>query len=148
VQNYIEKLNLLTGKNYRLPTEAEWEYAAKGGVKGNNFKYSGSNDLNTIAWCEGNSGNKTHPVGAKKSNELGVFDMSGNVWEWCSDWRGSYSVNHEINPIGPLTEECKVLRGGQITSYEEDCSNTYRICSEPATHDFRIGFRLVLPVGN
>ncbi len=90
VQEYISKLNKVTGKTYRLPTEAEWEYAARGGIKSQGFKYAGSDNLDEVAWCKNNSGAKTHPVGKKKPNELGLYDMSGNVWTWCEDWDREY----------------------------------------------------------
>jgi formylglycine-generating enzyme required for sulfatase activity len=112
VQEFIRKLNAQTGGNYRLPTEAEWEYAAKGGNQSQGYKYSGSNNASEVAWYDNNSSSSTHPVGQKKANELGIYDMSGNVWEWCSDWYGSYSSNSQVNPKSPSSGSCRVVRGG------------------------------------
>ena len=111
-QKFIEKLNRLTGKNFRLPTEAEWEYAARGGNKSKGYKYSGSNDVNAVAWYGDNSGSKTHPVAQKQSNELGLYDMSGNVWECCQDCYGDYTSRSQSNPKGANTGSSRVLRGG------------------------------------
>ena len=110
-QEFIRKLNSLTGLNFTLPTEAQWEYAARGGNKSRGYKYSGSNEIGAVAWCN-NSGGETHPVGQKQANELGLYDMSGNVWEWCSDWYGSYSSNRQTNPTGAASGSGRVLRGG------------------------------------
>jgi formylglycine-generating enzyme required for sulfatase activity len=115
VQEFIQKLNERTGKNYRLPTEAEWEYAARGGQEGGyEYIYSGSNDLDEVGWYENNSGFKTHPVGGKKQNTLGLYDMSGNVWELCSDWYSEdyYENSPGKNPQGPLRGSYRVNRGG------------------------------------
>ncbi|MGM9819325.1 MAG: SUMF1/EgtB/PvdO family nonheme iron enzyme [Candidatus Onthomorpha sp.] len=115
-QEFIEKLNSLTGKQFRLPTEAEWEYAARGGkyCKYYVYKYSGSNNPDEVAWYDSNSGKTTNPVKTKKANKLGLYDMSGNVWEWCNDKYGSnyYKNSPQTNPEGPSTGEGRVLRGG------------------------------------
>ncbi len=111
-QMFINKLNHMTGKQYRLPTEAEWEYAARGGNKGGGYKYAGSNTLGDVAWYKSNSGSTTHPVGQKSPNELGLYDMSGNVLEWCQDWYGDYGSGSQTNPTGPSTGSRRVRRGG------------------------------------
>ena len=117
-QESIRKLNEMTGKHFRLPTEAEWEFAARGGNSSQGFKYAGSNNIDFVAWFEGNSGNETHPVGQKQPNELGLYDMSGNVWEWCSDNYGSYpSYLLTTNPSGPSeasSDFSHVIRGGSL----------------------------------
>jgi formylglycine-generating enzyme required for sulfatase activity len=146
VQRYISKLNIQTGKNYRLPTEAEWEYAAKGGKSSKGYNYSGSNDLNSVAWNKDNSGSKTHAVGGKQANELGVYDMTGNVWEWCSDWYGTYSSNSETNPKGASEGQYRVLRGGSWSNYADYCRTADRIRNDPDHRTYNNGFRLVLPV--
>ena len=100
-QEFIRKLNSLTGQNFKLPTEAQWEFAARGGNSSNGYKYSGSNYIDNVAWYDGNSGDRTHDVGTKSPNELGIYDMSGNVYELCSDWHGSYGSSSVTNPVGP-----------------------------------------------
>ena len=109
-QEFIRKLNLRTGKNFRLPTEAEWEYAARGGKNSYGYKYSGSDYANSVAWI--NDDDTHHSVATKRANELGIYDMSGNVWEWCSDWYDPYSSSSQRNPQGPTTGTRRVLRGG------------------------------------
>ena len=145
VQEFIRKLNAKTGKNYRLPTEAEWEYAAEGGIRRIGYKYSGSNQIDAVAWYSENSGGKTHPVGSKQANELGIHDMSGNVWEWCSDWYGAYSSANKTNPIGPSTGQGRVSRGGGWYLDEEYCRSTRRNSDLPHSRYGNLGFRLVLP---
>jgi formylglycine-generating enzyme required for sulfatase activity len=116
-QKFIKKLNTLTGKKYRLPTEAEWEYAARGGNQSKGYRYSGSNDINEVAWYQENSNRETHPVKEKKPNELGLYDMSGNVFEWCADWYGDYRLKVQKAPVGPANGKFKVMRGGSWNYY-------------------------------
>ena len=144
VQEFVQKLNQKTGKNYRLPTEAEWEYAAKGGNQSHGYTYSGSNTVGDVAWYEGNSGSKTHPVGQKQSNELGIYDMSGNVWEWCSDWYGSdyYKNSPATNPKGPASGSNRVFRGGGWYDFAQGCRAAYRSNYAPDGR-YDLGFRLV-----
>ncbi|MBR4804611.1 MAG: formylglycine-generating enzyme family protein [Bacteroidales bacterium] len=142
---FIKILNTLTGKKFRLPTEAEWEYAARGGKKSRGYRYSGSDNLNDVAWYYDNSGNRTHPVKTKKPNELGLYDMCGSVWEWCSDWFGSYNYGSETNPQGPSTGTKRVLRGGCWGRDSKFCRISDRDLDTPsrgANH----GLRLVLDV--
>lgn len=144
VQDFINELNSKTGKNYRLPTEAEWEYAAKGGNKSRIYKYAGSNNIDYVAWHKKNSSDMTHSVGLKQANELGIYDMSGNVWEWCSDRYGSYGAEHQTNPQGWGNDENRVLRGGSYYNYKQYCQNTRRFKSEATSRFYRIGFRLAM----
>ena len=143
-QQFITKLNQLTGRRFRLPTEAEWEYAARGGNKSSGYKYSGSNDIGSVAWYDGNSGSKTHLVGQKQANELGIYDMSGNVWEWCQDWYGSYSSSDQTNPQGPSLASGRVYRGGCWLIHARSCRVSSRGNWYPSSADFDIGLRLVL----
>jgi len=141
---YIYKLNKLTGKNYRLPTEAEWEYAARGGNKSQGYVYSGSNNIADVAWYNTNSGGSTQPVGTKAPNELDIYDMSGNVFEWCNDRYGDYTATAKENPIGPTSGSSRVLRGGSWNYSASTCRVAYRDSRIPREGDFFIGFRLVL----
>ena len=145
VHQYISKLNSQTGKNYRLPMEAEWEFSARGGKSSKGYTYSGSNDLNSVAWNTDNSGSKTHAVGGKQANELGIYDMSGNVWEWCSDWYGTYNSYSETNPTGASSGQLRVLRGGGWNYNADYCRTAFRIGNNPDNRYFNRGFRLVLP---
>ena len=143
-QEFIEKLNRLTGKNFRLPTEAEWEYAARGGSKSRGYKYSGNNNPDAVAWYDANSGNKTHPVAQKQSNELGLYDMSGNVYEWCQDWYGDYSSNSQTNPIGASNGGFRVLRGGSYFMDRSGVRVSFRSRYMPDCGHFNDGVRLAL----
>ena len=129
-------------KGYRLPTEAEWEYAARGGQKTNGHKYAGSDDLNEVGWYGDNSGRQTHPVGEKKGNELGLYDMTGNEWEWCHDWWGDYASTTQTNPTGPSSGSLRVERGGSWGYLAQDCRVADRSLPTPTYSDSYLGFRL------
>ncbi len=144
VQTFISKLNNITGLKFRLPTEAEWEFAARGGTKSKGYKYSGSNNINYIAWYEDNSGYKTHPVATKAPNELGIYDMSGNVVEWCQNWYGSYSSQSDYNPARPGTGSYRVGRGGCYYTFVGDCRVSNRNYITPDLRHYILGFRLAL----
>ncbi|MBQ9295184.1 MAG: formylglycine-generating enzyme family protein [Bacteroidaceae bacterium] len=141
-QTFITKLNQLTGKTFRLPTEAEWEYAARGGNKSNGYTYSGSNTIGDVAWYTSNSSSTTHAVATKAPNELGIYDMSGNVEEWCQDWYGSYSSGSQTNPTGPTTGSYRVIRGGSWSSYAAFCRVAYRDSYAPSDTSNNLGLRL------
>ena len=143
-QEFISKLNSLTGRKFRLPTEAEWEYAARGGKKSRGYQYSGSSNISDVAWYYGNSDIKPHTVGTKQANELGIYDMSGNVWEWCQDRYGSYSSSSQTNPTGSDSGSVRVLRGGGWFHYAEDCRLSYRVYNTPDDHINYLGLRLAL----
>ena len=150
-QTFIRKLNSITGKSFRLPTEAEWEFAARGGNKSNHYKYSGSNNIGDVAWyyknaydVGSNSPNYgTHPVGTKSANELGIYDMSGNVWEWCSDWYGNYSSSSQTNPQGPSSGSDRVIRGGSWCN-DRGCRVSLRYFAAPDIRFDFLGLRLAL----
>ncbi|MBL7828084.1 MAG: SUMF1/EgtB/PvdO family nonheme iron enzyme [Saprospiraceae bacterium] len=142
-QVFLNKLNALhPNHNYRLPTEAEWEFAARGGVHSKGFEYAGSNDLEEVGWYDKNSGSSTNPIGQKKVNELGIHDMSGNVWEWCHDWYGDYPTSPQNNPQGPTSGSYRVRRGGSWDDFPALCRVARRSYWIPDNRRNYLGFRL------
>ena len=142
-QAFCEKLSQLTGRTYKLPTEAQWEYAARGGNKSHGYKYSGSNNLSSVAWYDSNSSSQTHAVKQKQPNELGLYDMSGNVWEWCRDWYGDYTSSSQRNPHGPSSGSFRVLRGGSWLYDAQYCRVSIRFSITPSFSCYNYGFRVV-----
>ena len=142
-QEFIRRLNQLTHRGFRLPTEAEWEYAARGGNKSVGFRYAGSNYSKDVAWY---GGYETHPVGMKKSNELGLYDMSGNVFEWCQDWHRDkyYDESPSDNPTGPESGSCRECRGGSFRVSSNECRVSARFCNFPDDTKKDVGLRLAL----
>ena len=140
-QTFISRLNELTGETFHLPTEAQWEYAARGGNQSKGYTYSGSNEIDEVAWYRDNSDTTTHPVQTKAPNELGIYDMSGNVWEWCSDWYGDYSSAAQTDPTGPATGSSRVARGGWYND-AASCRVAYRNYGKPTTSSRILGLRL------
>lgn len=142
---FIDQLNSYSGLKLRLPTEAEWEYAACGGQQSHGYTYSGSNYANNVAWHRGNANGKMHPsADLVAHNELGLFDMSGNVWEWCSDWYGSYTANSATDPTGPATGTKRVVRGGSFTYDAEFARCKARNCLNPTKQSLAVGLRLAM----
>ena len=143
-QAFITKLSELTGEQFRLPTEAEWEYAARGGSQSKGSKYAGGTDIDAVGWCSSNADEATHPVAQKAANELGLYDMSGNVWEWCSDWYGPYDAVAQNNPTGPDSGTMRVCRGGGWHSAAPSCRTASRTYNVPTKATDRIGLRLAI----
>ena len=143
INDFLPALNMQTGFNFRLPTEAEWEYAARGGNHGHGYKYAGGDTIDAVAWYSVNSDSQPHPVGAKSPNELGVYDMSGNVQEWCNDNYGSYSSGTQIDPQGPSSGGYRVRRGGSWLNVARHCRVSDRGSSVPSDAGYNNGFRLV-----
>ena len=150
-QTFLQRLNNRKGElglqgnmYFDLPTEAEWEFAARGGRNSGKYKYSGSDNLDYVAWHDGNSGSRTHPVGQKAKNELGLYDMSGNVWEWCKDWYGSYPSYAQTNPTGPSSGSDRVYRGGCWFSIARVSHVSCRGSHAPDGRSSDLGLRLVL----
>ena len=143
-QDFIRILNQITGYQFRLPTEAEWEFAALGGKKGHGYKYAGKNFISSIAWFLDNSDSKTHTVKGKSPNELWLYDMSGNVWEWCADWYGRYAAGFQIDPTGVEEGSNRVLRGGCWNSNDWYCRVSNRSFNNPDFSGDGYGFRLAL----
>ena len=142
-KQFIEKLNVMTGQDFRLPTEAEWEFAARGGNQSHGYKYSGSNYLDDVAWFGENSGSETNTVATKRPNELGIYDMSGNVYEWCRDSYAKYTSSPQTNPRGGSGSN-RVCRGGSWRSVARNCRVSYRSYYSPGHRYFNLGLRLVL----
>jgi formylglycine-generating enzyme required for sulfatase activity len=143
-QAFADRLRQLTGKGYRLPTEAEWEYACRSG--GKEQSWCGGDTLDALAWHAGNSGGKTHPVGLKQPNGLGLYDMSGNVWEWVNDLKGDYTLEPRQDPQGPKSGVTRVRRGGSWQYGAAQARSTWRSHGYLDDWALDIGFRLVLPV--
>ena len=146
VKTFITKLNEKTGKTFRLPTEAEWEYAARGGKKSKGYKYAGSNNIDDVAWYIDNSDKETHPVKTKQPNELGIYDMSGNVLEWCSNCYGNYSINAQTNPQKPSSGSNRVIRGGSWLNNAWLCRASFRSYELLSYSNLYLGFRLVMEI--
>ncbi|GBC61324.1 hypothetical protein DENIS_2284 [Desulfonema ishimotonii] len=146
-QAFIAKLNQDGSDEYRLPTEAEWEYACRAGTDTRYYTGNAEDDLNRAGWYNANSGSKTHPAGEKEPNAFGLYDMHGNVWEWCQDWYGKYPADAVVDPIGPDDGSFRVRRGGSWFYAAGYCRSAYRYYDSPDYRGNRYGFRLALSPG-
>lgn len=144
VQLFIAKLNAKSGKKYRLPTEAEWEFAARGGLLGKGYRYAGSDVIGDVAWYYDNSGHLPNSIKKKKPNELGIYDMTGNVWEWVNDIYGPYQADFQENPKGPESGSSKVCRGGSWDDFARNCRITCRRGFSADRQSADLGFRLAM----
>lgn len=145
--DFISRLNAHTGLEFSLPTEAQWEYAARGGQKSRGYRFSGSDDASEVGWCYDNSGTQVTIAGALAPNELGLYDMTGNVCEWCHDWYGPYSSEDQTDPTGPSIPDAlggRVMRGGSVIHFYDQCRISHRFSGKYDSHFFFVGFRLVL----
>lgn len=143
-QAFISRLNTLTGKRFYLPTEAQWEFACRGGNKSRGYLFSGSNSIGDVAWYFDNGNSRPHPVAAKAPNDLGIYDMTGNLMEWCADWVGDYEAGMQRNPQGPSTGEYRICRGGSWRNNARKSRVSYRSNEIPSNSDNGLGFRLAL----
>lgn len=144
IMTFLNKLNALTGVKFRLLTEAEWEFAARGGLQSKDYVYSGSNDIDAVGWTGNNPTLRTHNVANKAPNELGIYDMTGNVWEWCSDYNGAYTEKAQKNPKGPTTPSWHQAKGGGYSHFAYWCQLCYRDRKYPAEKSEGLGFRLAM----
>jgi len=145
-QDFIRMLNKILYPEFeiRMPTEAEWEFAARGGNRSRHYKYAGSNNLDEVAWYENNSDGTTHPVATKKPNELGIYDMSGNLWEWCNDWHGTYLPTEQTDPEGPVEGTHRIMRGGSWTYDQQFCRVSRRSYISNVIRASNCGLRLAM----
>ena len=141
-QEFVRRLSKMTGQRFRLPTEAEWEYAARGGQRSGGYEYSGSDELSEVAWWSENSGMRLHPVGTLHPNELGLYDMSGNVWEWCQDWKGRYSDAAQTDPTGAGKGTARVCRGGSCYNAALYCRVAFRSSGDMTYRGVHLGLRI------
>lgn len=147
-QEFVRRLDSITGMPFRMPTEAEWEFAARGGNKSKGYRFAGGNIVDSISWGLRNAGFRKHEVGQKKPNELGLYDMTGNVSEWCSDWYAPYHIGTEPNPQGPSTGDEKIMRGSSYSNCQENSFISHRYMSNPAESNNYCGLRLALTLPN
>lgn len=142
--DFIRELNNRTGKTFRLPTEAEWEYAARGGIYSRQCVYSGSDNAEEVGWVKSNCDGSTHPVGTRNSNELGIYDMTGNVCEWCQDWMSNYNSTDQVNPVGPNSGTARVGRGGGWCNSSLKNRVSTRFAGKTTYRDYNLGFRIAM----